>query len=125
MLLCSVELFCYDISLCLFLFSDVPVAFACAVLVCLFMLQHYGTRKIGFIFAPIVTIWILFIGGVGLYNIFHWNPKILGAISPVFMFKFVRNIDKKSWKSLGSILLCVAGQLTRTKVLVAFHIGIL
>ncbi|KAJ9162603.1 hypothetical protein P3X46_022363 [Hevea brasiliensis] len=86
----------------------VPVAFACAVLVCLFMLQHYGTRKIGFIFAPVVTIWLIFIGGVGIYNIFHFNSKILVAISPVYMYKFVRNIDK-SWRSLGSILLCVAG----------------
>ncbi|KAJ9141573.1 hypothetical protein P3X46_032094 [Hevea brasiliensis] len=87
----------------------VPVAFACAILACLFILQHYGTRKIGFIFAPIVTIWLLLISGVDIYNTFHFNPKILGAISPVCMYKFVRSIDKRSWRSLGSILLCVAG----------------
>ncbi|KAF2309135.1 hypothetical protein GH714_000776 [Hevea brasiliensis] len=101
----------------------VPVAFACAILACLFILQHYGTRKVGFIFAPIVTIWLLLISGVDIYNTFHFNPKILGAISPVCMYKFVRSIDKRSWRSLGSILLCVAGPLAWTKVLLEKHLG--
>ncbi|KAL3574950.1 hypothetical protein D5086_023051 [Populus alba] len=89
-------------------FSDVPLPSACVITVCLFILQHYGTHKIGFMFAPIVTIWLLFIGGVGIYNIFHWNPEIFSALSPVYMYRFVRNINKDRWKSLGSILLCIA-----------------
>ncbi|KAL4632995.1 hypothetical protein ACB092_04G089800 [Castanea dentata] len=87
----------------------VPVPTACAILVCLFMLQHYGTHKIGFMFAPIIIIWLLFIGGVGIYNIFYWNKQIIHAISPVYLYRFVRNTDIDSWRSLGSIILCVAG----------------
>lgn len=93
-----------------FLFPDVPVPCACFILVGLFMLQHCGTHKIGFIFAPIIAVWLLFVGGVGLYNIFHWNKEIIYKISPVYMFKFIRNHDLKSWRLLGSIILCVAGQ---------------
>ncbi|KAF8036311.1 hypothetical protein BT93_C2133 [Corymbia citriodora subsp. variegata] len=73
------------------------------------MLQRYGTDKIGFLFAPIVTVWLLFISGVGVYNILHCNPDILHAISPAYMYRFVRNINKHNWRSLGSILLCIAG----------------
>lgn len=87
----------------------VPVPSACIIQIVLFMLQQYGTDKIGFLFAPIITIWLLFIGGVGLYNILHFNPNILHAISPAYMYSFVRNINKHSWRSLGSILLCIAG----------------
>ncbi|KAI9174231.1 hypothetical protein LWI28_014302 [Acer negundo] len=87
----------------------IPVPSACAILVCLFTLQHFGTRKIGFIFAPVIILWLLFIGGVGLYNIIHCDPHIFYAISPVYVYRFVRNIDRESWSSLGSILLCVAG----------------
>ncbi|KAL5545219.1 hypothetical protein UlMin_009003 [Ulmus minor] len=87
----------------------VPVPSACVILVCLFMLQHYGTHKIGFMFAPIIIIWLLFISGVGIYNIFYWNPHIFCAISPTYMYKFVMNINISSWRSLGSIILCVAG----------------
>jgi K+ transporter len=74
------------------------------------MLQHYGTHKIGFMFAPIIIIWLLFVSGVGIYNIFNWNKQIIHAISPVYMYRFVRNIDIDSWRSLGSIILCLAGQ---------------
>ncbi|KAF4385307.1 hypothetical protein G4B88_026590 [Cannabis sativa] len=89
--------------------KHVPVPTACAILVCLFMLQHYGTRKIGFIFAPIVIIWLLFISGVGTYNIIRWNPHIFYAISPTYMYRFVVDARAKGWRSLGSIILCVAG----------------
>ncbi|KAF9667495.1 hypothetical protein SADUNF_Sadunf15G0028900 [Salix dunnii] len=83
----------------------VPVPSACVI-------TYYGTHKIGFMFAPIVTLWLLFISGVGIYNVFHWDPKIFSAISPVYMYRFVRKINKASWKSLNSILLCVAGSET-------------
>ncbi|KAJ8753742.1 hypothetical protein K2173_026418 [Erythroxylum novogranatense] len=87
----------------------VPVPFACVILVCIFMLQHYGTHNIGFALAPVVITWLIVVGGVGLYNVFHWNPEILSAISPVHMFRFIKIFDYKSFRSLGSILLCVAG----------------
>lgn len=87
----------------------VPVPTACAILVCLFTLQHYGTHKIGFLFAPIVVIWILCISGLGLYNLFHWNDHIIYAINPIYMFRFIKDIDISRWKLLGSIALCIAG----------------
>ncbi|KAG6627688.1 hypothetical protein CIPAW_15G146500 [Carya illinoinensis] len=46
---------------------------------------------------------------VGIYNIFYWNKRIILAISPVYMYRFVQNIGVKSWRSLGSIILCLAG----------------
>ncbi|RVW52475.1 Potassium transporter 25 [Vitis vinifera] len=87
----------------------VPVPFACAILVGLFTLQHYGTHKIGFLFAPIIVIWLFFISGVGLYNIFYSDHQIIYAVSPVYMYRFMRNFDHQGWRSLGSILLSVAG----------------
>ncbi|KAM7471064.1 hypothetical protein LguiA_009247 [Lonicera macranthoides] len=87
----------------------VPVPVACAILVCMFTLQHYGTHKIGFILAPIISIWLLFISCMGLYNILYWDPKILYAISPVYMYRFMKNIDITNWKILSSIVLCMAG----------------
>ncbi|CAL0331132.1 unnamed protein product [Lupinus luteus] len=87
----------------------VPVPSACAILVGLFMLQRCGTRKIGFMFAPIIAVWLLFVSVVGMYNIFHWDAKIIYKISPVYMFKFISNIDFSRWRLLGSVILCVAG----------------
>lgn len=111
------QLFCFSTSfhvevfifLCLF-FSDVPVPTACFILVCLFSVQRYGTHKIGIIFAPVVIIWLSLISGVGLYNIVRWDHHILYAISPKYMYNFMKHANIKSWKLLGNLVLCIAGR---------------
>lgn len=91
------------------LIADVPVPCACAILVGLFMLQPCGTRKIGFMFAPIIAFWLVFVGAVETYNIFYWDAKIMYKISPVYLIRFITNIDTSRWRLLGSVILCAAG----------------
>ncbi|EAZ00460.1 hypothetical protein OsI_22480 [Oryza sativa Indica Group] len=84
----------------------------CVILVCLFALQHYGTHRVGFLFAPIVCLWLLCISIIGVYNIIHWNPHVYQALSPYYMYKFLRKTQTGGWMSLGGILLCVTGKET-------------
>ncbi|KAM0952800.1 putative potassium transporter [Dioscorea sansibarensis] len=86
-----------------------PVPTACVILVALFVLQHFGTQKIGFLFAPIIIVWLLFLCGISVYNVFHWNYSVLYAVSPTYLFKYLRNIDIRSWRSLGGVVLSIAG----------------
>ncbi|PWA89765.1 potassium transporter family protein [Artemisia annua] len=88
-------------------YVEVPVT--CIILVLLFCLQHYGTHRLGFLFAPIVIIWLLCISAIGVYNIFHWNPQVFQALSPYYMYKFLKKTQKGGWMSLGGILLCITG----------------
>ncbi|XP_031256867.1 potassium transporter 8 [Pistacia vera] len=88
-------------------YVEVPVA--CAILVFLFALQHYGTHRVGFLFAPVVLTWLLCISAIGVYNIFHWNPHVYQALSPYYMYKFLKKTQKGGWMSLGGILLCITG----------------
>ncbi|CAL5055694.1 unnamed protein product [Urochloa decumbens] len=88
-------------------YIELPVA--CAILVCLFALQHYGTHKVGFLFAPIVCIWLLCISAIGLYNIIHWDHRVYRALSPYYMYQFLKKTQTGGWMSLGGILLCVTG----------------
>ncbi|KAM7278373.1 hypothetical protein ACFE04_005507 [Oxalis oulophora] len=87
----------------------IVLVFLFAVKLLLFLRSHYGTRKIGIVFAPIVIVWIFFISGVGLYNIFNFDPHILCAVSPVYLYRFVKNLNMDSMRSLGNIVLCLAG----------------
>ncbi|GMJ03652.1 K+ uptake permease 6 [Hibiscus trionum] len=87
----------------------VEVQVACIILICLFALQHYGTHRVGFLFAPVVLIWLLCISGIGLYNIIHWDPHVYRALSPYYMYKFLRKTQRGGWMSLGGILLCITG----------------
>ncbi|CAN6233597.1 unnamed protein product [Urochloa humidicola] len=88
-------------------YIELPVA--CFILICLFALQHYGTHKVGFLFAPIVCIWLLCISAIGLYNIIHWDHHVYRALSPYYMYQFLKKTQTGGWMSLGGILLCVTG----------------
>ncbi|KAJ3682897.1 hypothetical protein LUZ60_013124 [Juncus effusus] len=88
-------------------YAVIPIT--CFILVCLFALQHYGTHKIGILFAPVILAWLLCISALGIYNIVHWNPNVYQALSPYYMFKFLKKTRKQGWMSLGGILLCMTG----------------
>ncbi|KAJ8630390.1 hypothetical protein MRB53_023713 [Persea americana] len=88
-------------------YVEVPVA--CIILVCLFALQHYGTHRVGVMFAPIVITWLLCISAIGVYNICYWNPHVYQALSPYYMYKFLKKTQRGGWMSLGGILLCITG----------------
>lgn len=82
---------------------------ACVILVGLFALQHCGTHRVAFMFAPIVIIWLLSIFSIGLYNTIHCNPKIVRAFSPHYIINFFKETGKDGWISLGGILLSITG----------------
>ncbi|KAG7960119.1 hypothetical protein I3843_10G106100 [Carya illinoinensis] len=84
------------------------VLVACVILVGLFALQHCGTQRVGFLFAPIVA-WLLCISVVGIYNIIHWNPHVVSALSPYYIYNFFKKAGKDGWSSLGRIVLCITG----------------
>ncbi|KAL2903204.1 Potassium transporter 3 [Bienertia sinuspersici] len=88
-------------------YVEVPVA--CLILIGLFALQHFGTHRVGFLFAPIVVTWLFCISTIGLYNIIYWNPHVYQALSPYHMYKFLKKTQTGGWMSLGGILLCITG----------------
>ncbi|CAI9092877.1 OLC1v1028229C1 [Oldenlandia corymbosa var. corymbosa] len=88
-------------------YIEVPAT--CIILIALFALQHYGTHRVGFLFAPVVITWLLCISSIGLYNIVYWNPHVYQALSPYYMYKFLKKTQREGWMSLGGILLCITG----------------
>ncbi|KAK4261295.1 hypothetical protein QN277_004314 [Acacia crassicarpa] len=87
----------------------VEVPAACIILIILFALQHFGTHRVGFLFAPIVITWLFCISAIGVYNIFYWNPHVYKSLSPYYAYQFLRKTQKGGWMSLGGILLCITG----------------
>ncbi|KAF3438262.1 hypothetical protein FNV43_RR21023 [Rhamnella rubrinervis] len=85
------------------------VLITCIILVGLFTLQHFGTHRIGFLFAPIMVSWLLCVGGLGIYNVFRWNPRVICALSPYYIYNFFKITGRDGWHSLGGIVLCLAG----------------
>ncbi|KAM3694280.1 hypothetical protein ACJW31_07G046500 [Castanea mollissima] len=89
--------------------NDVVVLVAVAILVGLFSMQHYGTDRVGWLFAPIVLIWFFLIGGIGIFNIWRYDSSVLKAFSPVYIYRYFKRGGKDSWTSLGGIMLSITG----------------
>uniref|UniRef100_M4DWP6 Potassium transporter n=1 Tax=Brassica campestris TaxID=3711 RepID=M4DWP6_BRACM len=89
--------------------SDVVVLVSIIILIVLFSMQHYGTDKVGWLFAPIVFIWFLFIGATGMYNICKHDTSVLKAFSPTYIYLYFKRRGLDGWISLGGILLSITG----------------
>ncbi|KAG5621850.1 hypothetical protein H5410_007068 [Solanum commersonii] len=89
--------------------SDVVVIVAVIILVGLFSVQHYGTDRVGWLFAPVVLLWFLLVGGIGIFNIWKYDSSVVRAFSPVYIYRYFRRRKKDSWTSLGGIMLSITG----------------
>nr|GMD73393.1 potassium transporter 1 [Ipomoea batatas] len=85
------------------------VVISCIILVALFSIQHHGTHRVAFMFAPIVMAWLLSISSIGVYNIVKWNPHIYQALSPFYMLRFLKVTGREGFVSLGGIVLSITG----------------
>ncbi|KAJ8490616.1 hypothetical protein OPV22_012337 [Ensete ventricosum] len=89
--------------------NEVSTIVAVVILVGLFSIQHYGTNKVGWLFAPVVFLWFLLIGAIGALNIWKYDNSVLKAYNPVFIFRYFRRGKRDSWISLGGIMLSITG----------------
>ncbi|GKD76861.1 potassium transporter 10-like protein isoform X1 [Tanacetum coccineum] len=89
--------------------NELVVVLAVFILVGLFCLQHHGPDKVGWLFAPVVLLWFLLIGGVGIFNILEHDTAVLRAFSPLHILWYFRRRGKDGWTSLGGIMLSITG----------------
>lgn len=84
----------------------IPIALT--LLVGLFLLQSRGTAKIGALFAPIMFVYFLVIGVLGIIQIVL-HPMILLAFNPWYAIQFFITDGVKAFLALGSVVLAVTG----------------
>ncbi|HEX4585045.1 MAG TPA: potassium transporter Kup [Burkholderiaceae bacterium] len=89
-------------------FKPYAVPLAVAILTGLYLVQKTGTGRIGFLFAPVLTVWFLVIGAVGLASIVR-APQILAALDPLRAVDFMRRNGMTGFAALGAIVLAVTG----------------
>ncbi|KAL1891199.1 hypothetical protein Sste5346_007832 [Sporothrix stenoceras] len=85
------------------------VGITCAILVVLFLLQPFGTSRLGTAFAPIVVVWLLFNLATGIYNLVVYDHTVLKAFSPHYAFLYLVRNRTDGWRSLGGLLLAFTG----------------
>ena len=78
------------------------------ILLGLFAIQKRGTHLLGQLFGPVMTLWFVVIGALGVFHIAH-NPVILQALSPHFAIMYFVDHGVHGVVVLGSVVLAVTG----------------
>jgi KUP system potassium uptake protein len=78
------------------------------ILLALFFIQRKGTSFIGRLFGPIMIVWFLVIGLLGVIGIAR-EPAILMALSPLRAITYLWHIGPLAWVVIGGAFLAVTG----------------
>jgi KUP system potassium uptake protein len=79
-----------------------------AILVLLFAVQSQGTARIGKVFGPIMVLWFLAIGLLGLRGVIA-HPTVLRALNPLYAIDYLAHGGYTGFLVLGGVFLCVTG----------------
>lgn len=89
-------------------FEGTAVPLTVVILAILFLIQYRGTHSMGKIFGPVMTVWFILIGGLGIYR-FMAEPSVIKALSPIYAIEFIASNGTKTFVVLASVILCVTG----------------
>ncbi len=89
-------------------FHPYIVPLTLVILVGLFLIQSKGTAKVGIVFGPIMLIWFISLGLMGLPGILK-RPEVLGAVNPMHAVTFFREHGTHAYFVLGGVFLSVTG----------------
>jgi len=78
------------------------------VIVVLFAVQARGTGSVGRVFGPVMVLWFVAIGVLGLIEIVR-NPFVLLAVSPSYAIGLCIQYKALAFIVLGAVVLCVTG----------------
>jgi len=81
---------------------------AVIILIVLFAIQPKGTSTIGKAFGPVMALWFLTIGILGVWGISK-HPSILHAINPMYGLTYLFSNGTTGFLVLGGAFLCVTG----------------
>jgi KUP system potassium uptake protein len=90
------------------LLSHWAVPVAVAILVGLFSIQQFGTGKVGGLFGPVILLWFVVIGLLGIGALWS-HPQVLLALSPWEGLAFLLREWKHAMPILAAVFLALTG----------------
>ncbi len=88
--------------------GDYVIPLCLVILVGLFWFQKRGTQAIGRLFGPVMLVWFVVLGGLGLWHVLQ-NPEVLRAINPAHGYAVLRDHPRAVVGILGSVVLAITG----------------
>ncbi|MEO6894140.1 MAG: potassium transporter Kup [Ginsengibacter sp.] len=89
-------------------FEPFIIPITIAILFVLFYFQKTGTAKVGMVFGPIILLWFITLGALGINSILK-EPTVFYALNPYYAFHFFQLNGFGSLVILGAVFLAVTG----------------
>jgi KUP system potassium uptake protein len=89
-------------------FTPFVLPLALVILVALFLLQTRGTADVGRLFGPVMLLWFIVLGALGVWQIAK-HPAVLHAINPIYAYRIIADQGLGIFWAFGSIVLAVTG----------------
>lgn len=83
------------------------ISIVIAILLALFIFQQFGSSVVGKTFGPVMLIWFLFIGSIGMFHLVG-NLSVLKALNPAYAYGLLMKYPGGFW-ILGAVFLCTTG----------------
>ena len=81
---------------------------AIVILIALFVIQSFGTAKVGALFGPIMAVYFVVLAVLGVVNILP-HPEIVSIVNPYWALHFFELNPRLAFLALGSVVLAVTG----------------
>lgn len=88
--------------------ADFVVPITAVIIIALFSVQRHGTAAVGKLFGPVMVVWFVVIGILGVRGIMG-HPQILRALSPVYALEFMAGHLHIAFFALAAVVLAVTG----------------
>ena len=89
-------------------FKNYIIPITLVVLTGLFFIQKRGTGVVGIAFGPVMVVWFVILGVLGLLAIAQ-NPHVLWALNPAYAYHFLTSDPMLAFLAMGSIVLAITG----------------
>jgi KUP system potassium uptake protein len=88
--------------------ADFVVPITAVIIIGLFSVQRHGTATVGKFFGPVMVVWFVVIGVLGVRGIIG-HPQILRALSPLYALEFMAGHFHIAFFALAAVVLAVTG----------------
>ncbi|HEX6508964.1 MAG TPA: potassium transporter Kup [Chloroflexota bacterium] len=88
--------------------SHAVVPIAAVILALLFMVQRWGTQRVGSLFGPVMLLWFGTLTVAGLPEV-AGHPGILRGLSPTYSVVFIAGHPVTAFIAMGAVVLAITG----------------
>ena len=88
--------------------AHLVVPISVVILLGLFSIQRRGSGAIGWLFGPVILVWFVAIGLLGLNQVLK-DPAVFQALSPTWGIRFLADHGVAGFLTLGGVVLAVTG----------------